>query len=97
MLSEYDVDATHDANEAVVEHCAGTVGGLLCGLKYCDNRARPFLTTARQHVDRAKEAYDVDVVTARMHHRHAVISHRLACVGQSGVIAHRQRVHVRTQ
>src|SRR5215472_13754013 len=85
--------------QAVAEHRPGPVNGLLGGLAYQDPRSMPLLFKLGEHLRGPKQAGNVDVVTASVHHAHIlsgiVFGPDFAGIRKLSLFFDWQRVHVR--
>jgi hypothetical protein len=101
MLSEGDIDGRQQRRQTVVDHRPGAVGGLLGRLEQRNQGAVPVRGPFGQQLRGPEQRSDMDVVPARVHHRHLVAvgvgGPDGAGVMQPGRLEHGQRVHVRTQ
>ncbi len=97
VLADHNVGSTEAVEEPVVDHGAGAGTLLLRRLEHRKNASAP-ARIGDECAERADQGGDAHVVTARVHDRHlvplGVDTGRRAGVGQPGLLAHGEGIHV---
>src|ERR1700747_1762603 len=101
VLPKNHVRFWETSEEILVDHCLSAFRRLLRRLKDWHQGSPPDIAGACKQTACSDQPGHMHVMTTRVHYRNcvtlAVLCRNGACVGQAGLLLHRQRVHVRPE